>query len=75
MTLSVFFSLGSDQSSHEWVMAALLEAGKTFNISHGFKMRAAVYYNFMHNAEKSQYNSPWLFKIGFALPKVGKVFK
>lgn len=73
--MKILYVDGSDQSSHDWVMAALLGVGKIFNISHGFKMRAAVYYNFMYDATKSQYNSPWVFRIGFALPKVGKVLK
>lgn len=48
----------------QWVQSAMIGAGNRFNLPKGLKGNFTALYNFFHD-EKSPYNSPWVFRVGF----------
>ena len=48
----------------QWVRSAMLGLGNRFTLTRGIQGNFVTLYNFSHD-ERSPYNSPWVFRVGF----------
>lgn len=62
-----FFNINDGSSKREWVPGAFVGGGYFQPLGRNAGFNISALYNLLYDEDKSPYNSPWVFRIGFTV--------